>query len=297
MQDLGLLTLAQIKKLDDYKNISEKYYKSRQKRKELVEIIIKLYPEKYCVSQDRIKHAMTSKEASEKKIRGHKVEEDVAKCFGGDVARGRDKVDVIIHNKKCSVKKISKRLQLTLLSIHSKCMVKNKICRLLQECQYSFPENRTDYTKNKVKYKKLLQKPMTKLKDYLQDKENLKNYLKFVFTNLEDGFLLIIEYSDHSYYIFDMDEVIDKLTENIIVINSRARSYCDMDSQKVIFKIKIGDKLINLVDNEIRNSGKNHYREFLAVCNSEKLIYFLLNNLPKNRSIKHGILFGKAELC
>ncbi|NCA22808.1 MAG: hypothetical protein EBS86_16960, partial [Crocinitomicaceae bacterium] len=69
--------------------------------------------------------------------------------------------------------------------------------------------------------------------------------------------------------------VIDLLTDNLVVENSKAIKAHDYANQKVILK-----NIHNVIELEIRNSSAGHYREFLCVCNRDKLMKMLLKLVP-----------------
>src|SRR5208283_3662323 len=92
-----------------------------------------------------------------------------------------------------------------------------------------------DYINNKVMYKNELRQSMINLKNHLSNKENLKQFLEQSFFNNETAsFCLCIADDNESFHIFNGRDVIEKLVQNIVLVdNSRGE-------QKVIFKSPVG---------------------------------------------------------
>ncbi|MEO0156626.1 MAG: hypothetical protein ABIL07_05885 [candidate division WOR-3 bacterium] len=126
---------------------------------------------------------------------------------------------------------------------------------LFLKCINSFPELRSVYLKNKTLYKIKLQKPMRKLRRRLSEKRLLAAFIdKSMFNSGEVDFLVIKE--GNKFHIFWSRAVVDILTNNYEVENSKARGKNQIDDQKVIFKV--GGKTHGEI--EIMNNLENQDR-------------------------------------
>lgn len=290
--DLGQLTLQKIKELPEYKYI---FQRSKKRKMELILLLLESYPEKFTFVENRIKKAMNNHEASCKKTSGHENERIFSQLINGKVVNGKGKADVVTSNGvKCSLKQ-GKRYQLALYSINSPCFTSSRFCFLISQCQLAFPENIANYEKNKVRCKKKLQFYMKELRECLNDGNELRKFLYWILTNGERNFLLVLKQLN-TYYVFDVDEVIKVLLPHIQVKNSKAIRKDQMNALKVVFKIEYDHKYVNVIENEIRNDSRSHYREFLSVCNADKLIWFLLENIHKTNIQEKYVLCGRAQL-
>lgn len=237
------------------------------------------------------KRAMSSKQASVVKLRGHAKEKEFANLIGLGNAYQNDKKakkDVIDHNGGGHSVKSGTWWQIFLYSAGRirndyGFLAMNGMGQLILDCLNIFPQNFEDYQKDKQKYKNLLQTPMTKLCEKLQDKNRLKAFLsKSIFNGGEVQFLTIFS-KDSNIHVFYYKDVIDILAQNFSVENSRALNLNQTNAQKVLFKSPI-----NIGEIETRNDSKVHYKEIKFRLNAKKTLEILTNNIT-NKDIPKTI--------
>lgn len=232
------------------------------------------------------KRAMTSEQASQKKIEGHKKESYFAELIGGEVNKGTqtDKKDVIDKRHRTHSVKGGKWWQIFLYA--KSRLEKNTIFRGLRKltdpmigCLDVFPDDRGDYQSNKHEIKKALQIPMKELAQALQDDELLAAFLsKSLFNGGEVNYLSINRKGGTDFHVFAQEDVVKRLTKILEVDNSRGRRKGEYDSQKVIFKAQYGDRLLNVGEIEIRTDSNLHYKQIKCRFNGEKIFNLLKNS-------------------
>jgi len=134
--------------------------------------------------------------------------------------------------------------------------VMDGIGELLVACIDAFPLTYVEYQNNKLAAKERLRIPMRALAEKLQDKRRLRAFLnKSIFNSGEVDYLT----TKHKgiFDVFLNRDVVDVLSDNLEVTNSRAISVGNVPDQKVIFRYKG----INLAELEMRNDSEVHYRE------------------------------------
>jgi hypothetical protein len=229
------------------------------------------------INNVRNNHGMSSKNASRKKINGHKNEDIFAKLIGGNVISGQKKTDVKLNDINFSCKKECKRIQFALYSKTNPFVCSDHpVSKNIKEC-IELIKSKTDYQKNKPHFKIQLQPLMQSLYMKLNNKQNLEYFLKHIIFNNEEIDYLSIKY-DGYYHIYSQTDIIKLFLKKIIVENSKARISTQYDDQKGVFKVFINNKKINLIENEIRMDKQN----FLSVCNTDILIK-LLNMIEEQR--------------
>uniref|UniRef100_A0A7V5XFS7 Uncharacterized protein n=1 Tax=Thermodesulfobacterium geofontis TaxID=1295609 RepID=A0A7V5XFS7_9BACT len=252
------------------------------------------------------KKAMTSEKASKIKKRGHENAREFAerlglgKEFKSDLTAKKDVIDTFGHSY--SVKSGEKKWQIFLYGEtrfkHNTEFGATEFSKLFLECIYAFPERREEYLKNKNTYKSQLQEPMRKLCELLQDKNKLRFLLnKSIFNSGEVDFLVVKE--KNSFHVFWRDDVVEVLSENLEVVNSKKRQREQFDDQKVVFKY-LGKTIGEI---EMRNDSDVHYREVKFWLSKGKTLELLTSkinllfesqdkeicvysNNPKNRYVK-----------
>jgi hypothetical protein len=245
------------------------------------------------------KKAMTHEKASLVKRRGHADAREFAEALGiGKEYRSQPqaKKDVIdFEGNSYSVKSGEKKWQIFLYGktrFESDYTFRgmNGVGDLFLKCIESFPHERNVYLKNKAVYKRKLQEPMRALCEKLKEKRILSAFIdKSMFNSGEVDFLVIKE--KDIFYVFFSREVVDILTQNFEVENSKARGKNQFDDQKVIFKVQ--GKTYGEI--EMRNDSDIHYRE-VKFWLDKNLIYNLLKKeITKSKEFnKRIILYGKA---
>lgn len=241
------------------------------------------------------KKAMSSEKASHVKIAGHTNETNFVALIGGKVIPGHTKPDAEKNGFKFSLKKECKRIQFALYSRNSSYWnISSPSSMLCKEILSIYPSSFAEYQQNKPHYKGLLREKMVNLKNHLSDLDNLKDYLRFIITNVDEVHYMVFQ-DGQNHYIFDAVQVIDIIAINARVENSKALKVGDNPEQKVVIKTKNSqDKFRNLIELEIRNSGNNHYAEFLAVCNRDNLLNLLKAHIPEEKIFKDIVHFSEV---
>jgi len=245
------------------------------------------------------KKAMTSAKASYVKRKGHQDAREFGECLGIGKEFKRDlraKKDVIdLEGYSYSVKSGEKKWQMFLYGktrFEEDYTFKgmNGIGNLFLECIESFPTKREDYLKNKEVYKRNLQEPMRKLCEKLREKRLLEAFIdKSIFNSGEVNFLVIKE--GEIFHVFWNREVVEVLSNNYTVENSKARQKGQVDDQKVVFKVE--GKTHGEI--EMRNDSENHYREIKFWLSKEPTLSLLKNNVKKVKDFSKRIkLYGMA---
>lgn len=252
-------------------------------------------------NQLRKRRAMTTENARRVKLAGHEAEKEFAGLIGGFIYPGSRKKDVVdkqgnIH----SIKSGEKKWQIFLYS-RSRFETSTGFlgAPFFIACIDSFPEKWNNYTINKVRFKTCLQKPMTKLKDFLSRKENkiflhsnkLIFLLEAIFHSSEVDYFTVKE--GLVFHIFDAGEVIKTIDASIILANSKASQEGQMDDQKVILKLL--DSNITIGEIEMRNDSKVHYKQIKFWMDREKTFNLLKDKIDlAKKKFKRIITYGKA---
>ena len=240
------------------------------------------------------RRAMTTEHARQVRLEGHKRESIFADLIQGEVNRGAqtDKKDVIDKQHRVHSVKGGQWWQVFLYGKQrfvSNTIFQNigNIANLMIDCIDTFPEGRNDYEGNKNKYKTQLQFPMRKLAAEFND-ETVKKafFLKSLFNGGEVDYLTIQPESTNLFYIFSNTDVVDCLSKNIGIENSRARTAGQHDAQKVIFKI--GGR--NAGEIEIRTDSEIHYRQAKCRLNASKIFNLLKDNIKNCTKIKERVI-------
>lgn len=245
------------------------------------------------------KRAMTSEQASQVKRQGHLD----ARIFAEALGIGKEfssepqaKKDVIDKNGySYSVKSGQKKWQIFL---YGESRFKNDyifqamngLGDIFLSCIESFPRSRSEYLENKEKYKIELSRHMVKLCDKLRNKKLLRSFLdKSIFNSGEVDFLAIKQ--GDIFHIFLNRDVVEVLSSNIEVENSRARGKNQYDNQKVVFKVN--NKTLGEI--EMRNDSELHYREIKFWLFKNQTLALLVNNIKRSEELnKNVIIFGRA---
>jgi hypothetical protein len=245
------------------------------------------------------KKAMTSEKASFVKRKGHADTREFAEVLGigkefkSDPTAKKDVIDS--EGYSYSVKSGEKKWQIFLYgktrfltNFTFKSM--NGLSEIFLECIESFPESRKDYLNDKRKYKEKLKEPMRKLCQKLQDKRILAGFIdKSMFNSGEVDFLVVKE--GKQFHVFWGRDVVNVLTENLEVENSKARINSQLDDQKVVFKFS--GKTIGEI--EMRNDSDIHYREVKFWLEKNQTLNLLKSKIsPSQKLNERLILYGNA---
>jgi len=245
------------------------------------------------------KKAMTSERARYVRRKGHADAKEFAELLGigkeykSDPHAKKDVIDLEGHSY--SVKSGEKKWQIFLYGktrFEEDYTFKgmNGISELFLQCIESFPGQRIDYLRNKELYKKNLQKPMSKLCQKLKKKRLLAAFIdKSMFNSGEVDFLVIKE--KEIFHIFWSRDVVDVLTNNYVVENSKARLKNQFDKQKVIFKVS--GKTHGEI--EMRNDSDVHYREVKFWLDKKATFDLLKSQIKKVKIFTSRIIvYGKS---
>lgn len=245
------------------------------------------------------KRGLSSDDARKVRQAGH----DDAKAFALAIGLTEDyqndkkaKKDVIDPSGDAhSVKSGNKKWQIFLYGAErfrsdSGFAVMNGLGDLLLDCINSFPQSFYEYGLHKNFYKQRLQIPMRAICAKLQDPRRIKAFFeKALFNSGEVNYLTIKH--DNKYHVFAREDVIDALTNNLVIENSKAFSRNQMDDQKVIFK----HNGKNLAELEMRNDSEAHFREIrfnmLKPRAMDLFFDFIKQAKPYNPEV---IAYGKA---
>jgi len=246
------------------------------------------------------KKAMSSERASEVKRKGHADAHEFAECLGigrDYTSDPRAKKDVIdLQGNTYSVKSGEKKWQIFLYSKNRfkqdyNFQTMNGLGDIFVACIESFPESRAEYLRNKDIYKKKLENSMIKLCLKLNDIRLLKAFIdKSMFNSGEVNFLVIKE--EKQFHVFWNKDVVEILSKNYKVENSKARGKNQFNNQKVIFKVS--DQTHGEI--EMRNDSDIHYRE-VKFWLGKRLTFNLLRgniNIKKEIPQRRIILYGDA---
>lgn len=245
------------------------------------------------------KRAMSSEKASRVKKQGHIDAREFASLLGigreykSDPIAKKDVIDN--EGNTFSVKSGEKKWQIFLYGesrfkedYDFKGM--NSLNTIFLDCINAFPESRDEYLKNKIIYKENLKIPMVKLCEKLKEKRLLEAFLyKSIFNSGEVDYLVIKE--KRGFHIFYNKDVINTLSKNIEVENSKARQKGQIDNQKVVFKFE--GKTIGEI--EMRNDSYVHYREVKFWLSKEKVFNLLQREIKNVDILRDKILvYGDA---
>ena len=240
----------------------------------------------------RKKRAMTSQKASIVKKQGHRNQDRFALLMNGQKSQDHTgKIDIRVQEKTYSLKKECKRIQFALYTISSRrwrnMSHMSEMCKM---CLSVLPVKFQEYKNDVQRYKNLLGEKMEDLKESCQDKNKLKELLEIFIRGRSNEVRFVVFHYKGQDYIFQADEMIDKIIQNTNVSTSSKRSVVSEDAQKVVIR-----NTHNIIEMEIRKSSQTHYREFLCVANRDKLLTLLLNSVPGRSYFKENvILLGKA---
>lgn len=167
----------------------------------------------------------------------------------------------------------------------------NGIGTLLVHCIDAFPPRFEDYEKDKAASKERLQTPMRELKDRLQRKALLRAFLtKSLFNGGEVNYLTICD--DGQFFVYWNNDVVQRLSANFSVENSKARTDEEFDDQKVVFKYKGR----NVGELEMRNDSEAHYAEVRFNMIKDRCMEVLEDTIQDYDDWSEDIrLFGKAR--
>ena len=254
------------------------------------------------------RRAMTSEQASVKKISGHDNEYHFAELIGGAVNLGSptNKKDVI-DQQHCSHSVKGGTWWQIFLYARSRLLTNTifrgigDLAELMIRCIDAFPEDRNDYLEDKQSAKIRLQEPMRLLKQEIE-KPNIFSALlaKSFFNGGEVDYLSILPpdlpntlpLTEKHFHVFSQKDVVNLLSAHLEIQNSKARNRNQMDDQKVIFRFDNR----NVGEIEIRTDSNTHYRQIKWRMQASAIFGILTSNLesvtPENQQIS---VYGSAR--
>ena len=247
------------------------------------------------------KRAMTTDKARAVRQRGHADAKVFARLVGTNYENDpQAKKDVIDHNGDAhSVKSGQKKWQIFLYrkkrfnDYEFKKM--NGIGELLQKCVDVFPEDRADYLRSKVLYKRQLMQHMIAIKEGLKNVDNLNAFIYKSLFNGGEVQYLTIKQNTH-FLVFWWEDVVEAF-EQVELDNSKARREGETDAQKVLFRYKGA----SIGEIEMRNDSDTHYREVKFWLSKPKTIQLLRHTIQKFQPYKNKageelpiVCYGKA---
>jgi hypothetical protein len=243
--------------------------------------------------------AMTKEKAREVRSQGHADAFEFALAIGlsrdykNDAKAKKDVID--LAGDAHSVKSGNKRWQIFLYSKNrfetdDAFQSMNGIGQLLIKALDAFPNQYADYIVDKEPHKRKLRQVMRKLKEKFSERRRVKTFLGKAFFNGAEVNYLTVKHEGY-FHVFYNQDIIDVFGQHLEIVNSQARKANDTPEQKILFRYKG----INLGELEIRNSGKNHYKEVLFVMNKLKVLDLLFEKIkPLKKFNDKVVTYGKA---
>jgi hypothetical protein len=279
------------------------------------------------------RRAPSRKKSQEKKREGHSNEAKYAELISGDTIAGTQKGDVRDSSGNQHSVKSGKKWQVFLYS--QKRIAESKHLSVLKPCLDAFTKDYNQYVYGRTKcieLKEFLVKergreyvagmPNDEIKarlgpnEYIVAKERLaqatrnvarrleyKPFLKdfleeALFNGTEVSYLAVKD--DALFRVFAREDVLSVLSANLMPANSRAGRVAEdynVDGQKVLLRYTAGAKDKNIVEIEIRNDSKQHYREVRFNMYSNDFLVLLLGSKVASETRDHGLgvrLYGAA---
>ena len=253
----------------------------------------------------RRRRAMPPEVASIKKITGHINERLFAELIDGDVVSGQKKTDVIDQQDNNYSVKGAQWWQIFMYArsrfvTNTEFLEIGNVSDLIIECLDAFPKTRQDYVADKIAAKRRLQPAMRQLKDELCKPGMFSEFLsKGMFNGDEVDYFAVIDkkfsakdipgHRKH-FHVFSASDVVDVLSTQLMVDNSKAQGHGQMDALKVIFL----DRGRNAGELEIR-VDTSHYRKARWRFNSDIIINLLRKGIVENRLVNTQIsVYGSA---
>ena len=288
------------------------------------------------------RRAPSSEISRYKKLSGHKVESIVADLIGGEVIKGTNKADFIDTKKNVYSIKSGKKWQIFLYS--NDRIANSKYLKILKLCLDSFPNDYNSYLKDRetcISYKenykkeygnekakllsnetlkstlgynsymdskKKLREATPNVVSFLNDKENLKNFLNEAIFNIDEASFLIIQDNtyrkDNCFHVFSKQTVLKTLCREIHgTISAAGRVAIDYNvpGQKVIFQyFKNNGRPKNIIEIEVRNDSESKYKSIRFNMYSQDTLYLLIEknrDIAKKQIQKNLIAYENAIDC
>ena len=238
---------------------------------------------------------MKTEVARDKKLRGHRAEEEFAGRVGGEVYRrgGRKKDVRDRHGDFYSVKAGEKKWQIFLYA-ESRFLgdavfqALNGIGDVFVRCLRAFPPEHSEYLRDKPRFKEALKAPMRELRETLARPVKLKAFLKE--SLFADGVDYLAVKDGGKFHVFHADDALNLLSQ-MSAENSRRRGHGQTDCQKVVFK-REGKTMGEI---EIR-TDKDNYRRAKFWMSKPLTLEWMRAGVPAAPDSRPGIMtYGKAK--
>ena len=243
------------------------------------------------------RRAMSSAHASEVKTAGHQNEVDFATLIGGQVQQGShtDKKDVIDRQHRSHSVKAGTWWQIFLygrerLRTDAIFQGLGQVADIMIDCLDAFPEDRANYLLDKVSAKERLQLQMRRLLAEMQEPKIFRAFIdKALFDGGNAQYLSVFPgpaktpAASKHFHIFHKDDVVDALSADVTLQNSKARRAGETDAQKVTFRSALLER--NIGEIEVRTDSDMHYREMKFRVHAESVIQILTNAISESSSL------------
>jgi len=161
----------------------------------------------------------------------------------------------------------------------------------LAECINAFPPDFRAYQRNKRAAKERLRRPMRRLAELLQDNRLLRAFLNASLFNAGEVNYLTAKH-EGVFHVFLNRDVIESLSNNLEVCNSRAITAAQTPEQKVLFRFRG----LNLGELEMRNDSAVHYRQIRFNMLKPKVMALLFEQIPLTGRFSDRVLvYGNAS--
>ena len=253
------------------------------------------------------RRAMTSAHASEVKVSGHWNEDDFASLIGGEINQGShlDKKDVIDCQHRFHSVKAGTWWQIFLygrerLATNTILQGIGEVADIMVACLDAYPATYEDYLLDKTSAKLNLQPFMRQLRDELEQPRVFRAFLdKSLFDGGNADYLSVFlgpantSPEAKEFHIFHKTDVVDALSGDIILLNSKGRREGEMDDQKVTLRSKLHRR--NIGELEDRHDSRVHYKEMKFRLNSAGVFGILDSAIPLRSQITPQLVtYGRA---
>lgn len=249
---------------------------------------------------------MSSDDASRKKVQGHINERHFAQLIDGEVykAQHTGKTDVLDKQGNTHSVKSGEWWQIFLYRrsrfvYNTEFNELGNIAPVMIDCLDAFPEDREDYLADKDSAKERLQVPMRNLRQEIEIPGMFPEFLrKSIFNGGEVDYISIlpcyipreVPVLDKQFHIFDQDDVVEVLSNEISLANSMARNSSETDDQKVLLRT-----FKNVGEIEVRTDSGIHYREMKFRMNSAETYRLLTKHIGnKTQATEQLFTYGEA---
>ena len=250
---------------------------------------------------------MSSEQASDVKVSGHRNEADFAALIHGAVNLGsqQDKKDVIDSRHRSHSVKAGTWWQIFLygrerLATNTILQGLGNIADIMVACLDAYPATYAEYEADKMTAKLNLQPWMRRLRDELDQPSIFPAFLdKSLFDGGDADYLSVFpgpanwDRADKVFHIFHKSDVVSALSQDITLLNSKRRGPGQMDDQKVIFRSNRHQK--NIGELEDRHDSPGHYRQMKFRLNAGMVIDILDSAITSRRQVAPQLItYGRA---